>query len=53
MLQAYSTFKDTFKDTGDKCRELGLLFMPLVFESHAGGFALAAQTPLGCCQEVV
>ena len=45
-VSAYTTFKERFKDTGQKCLEMGITFTPLVFEAHAGGFSPAVRTLL-------
>ena len=38
ILSEYSDFKHTYKDTGAKCLQQGIRFMPLIIEAHGGGW---------------
>ena len=45
-IKTYESDKESYKDTGQKCRDAGFTFTPLVFELHGGGFSLAARALL-------
>ena len=38
LFEDYCDFKRQYKDTGQLCSNQGLVFTPLVFEAHGGGF---------------
>ena len=38
ILAEYADFKDSFKDTKEKCQAQGIDFVPLVIEAHGGGW---------------
>ena len=39
LFQEYEHYKRTYKNTDQECRNRGLEFRPIVFESHAGGWS--------------
>ena len=41
VFEEYANFKETYKDTGQKCREQGFEFKPLVLEAQGGGWSTA------------
>ena len=38
ILSDYADFKHVYKDTGAKCQQQGIQFMPLIAEAHGGGW---------------
>jgi hypothetical protein len=43
IFSQYAALKETYRDTGQKCRAQGFQFTPLIFESHGGSWSLAAR----------
>ena len=39
----YEAYKNTYKDTRSQCEAQGLVFTPVVFEAHGGGWGAAAR----------
>ena len=48
ITKGYAAFKEAYQDTKERCIQNGLVFTPVVFEAHGGGFGKAARRVLDC-----
>ena len=43
VFEEYEAFKRSFQDTDSACRSVGLRFLPMILEAHAGSWSPAAR----------